>query len=101
LTAKINANFLREKVWPVLVGCREQLAECYSPDNGRPAVEPVVLLGVLILQFLERVPDRQAVELVRYHLGWKLALHLEPRRPGLPSDDLGVLPAALTGARQK
>ena len=63
-----------QKVWPVLVGCREQLAECYTPDNGRPAVEPVVLLGVLILQFLERVPDRQAVELVKYHLGWKLAL---------------------------
>jgi hypothetical protein len=35
-----------------------------------------VLLGVLILQFLERVPDRQALEMVRYHLGWKLALHL-------------------------
>jgi hypothetical protein len=28
----------------------------------------VVLLGVLIFQFLERVSDRQAVELVKYHL---------------------------------
>jgi len=36
-----------------------------------------VLLGVLIFQFLERVPDRQAVELVKYHLGWKLALNLK------------------------
>src|SRR5690349_6193217 len=90
-----------QKVWPVLVGCREPLAECYTPENGRPAVEPVVLLGVLIFQFLERVPDRQALEMVRYHLGWKLALHLEPQRSRLPSDDLGVLPAALTGARQK
>lgn len=71
-----------QKVWPVLVGCREQLAECYTPDDGRPAVEPVLLLGVLILQFLERVPDRQAVELVRYHLGWKLALHLSLADPG-------------------
>ena len=42
----------------------------------RPGIEPVVLLGVLIFQFLERVPDRQAAELVKYHLGWKLALHL-------------------------
>jgi hypothetical protein len=41
-----------------------------------------VLLGVLILQFLERVPDRQALELVRYHLGWKLALHLSLSDPG-------------------
>jgi len=66
-----------KKVWPVLAQSREQLAECYQADNGRPGVEPVVLLGVLILQFLERVPDRQAVELVKYHLGWKLALNLK------------------------
>ena len=36
-----------------------------------------MLLGVLIFQFLERVPDRQAAELVKYHLGWKLALNLK------------------------
>ena len=34
------------------------------------------VIGVLIFQFLERVPDRQAAELVKYHLGWKLALNL-------------------------
>ena len=68
---------VRCTVWPVLAQCREQLGECYQADNGRPGVEPVVLLGVLIFQFLERVPDRQAVELVKYHLGWKLALNLK------------------------
>ena len=66
-----------KKVWPVLAQSRERLAECYQADNGRPRVEPIVLLGVLIFQFLERVPDRQAVELVKYHLGWKLALNLK------------------------
>jgi Transposase DDE domain/Transposase domain (DUF772) len=66
-----------KKVWPVLAGCREALLECYDSENGRPGVEPVVLLGVLIFQFLERVPDRQAMELVKYHLGWKLALNLK------------------------
>ena len=78
-----------QKIWPVLVGCREPLAECYAPDNGRPAIEPVVLLGVLIFQFLERVPDRQAVEMVRYHLGWKLALHLNLADPGFHPTTLG------------
>ena len=66
-----------KKVWPVLASCRAQLLDCYDSENGRPGVEPVVLLGVLIFQFLERVPDRQAVELVKYHLGWKLALNLK------------------------
>jgi hypothetical protein len=73
----------------VLVGCREPLAECYTPDNGRPALEPVVLRGVLILQFLERVPDRQAVEMVKYHLGWKLALNLKLSDPGFHPTTLG------------
>ncbi|HZC35946.1 MAG TPA: transposase [Chthoniobacterales bacterium] len=66
-----------KKIWPVLASCREQLLDCYDTGNGRPGVEPIVLLGVLIFQFLERVPDRQAVELVKYHLGWKLALNLK------------------------
>ena len=78
----------------MVVGCREELAECYASDNGRPAVGPVVLLGVLILQFLERVPDRQALEMVRYHLGWKLALHL-----GL--GDAGFHPTTLVYFRQR
>ena len=70
------------KVWPLLAGQREELAQCYEPGNGRPGIEPVVLLGVLIFQFLERVPDRQAAELVKYHLGWKLALNLKLKADG-------------------
>ncbi len=31
--------------------------------------------GVCLLQFLERAPDRQAMELLAMHLGWKRALH--------------------------
>jgi Transposase domain (DUF772) len=65
------------KIWPLLAKGRPELEACYVLDNGRPGLEPVVLLGVLILQFLERVPDRQAAELLKYHLGWKLALNLE------------------------
>ena len=83
-----------KKVWPVLAQCREQLKECYQADNGRPGVEPVVLLGVLIFQFLERVPDRQAVELVKYHLGWKLALNLK-------LSDQGFHPTTLVYFRQR
>jgi len=66
-----------EKIWPHLAAARPALAECYHTGNGRPALEPVVMLGVVIFQFLERTPDRQTAELVKYHLGWKLALNLE------------------------
>jgi transposase len=71
------------KIWPLLAKGRPQLEACYVLDNGRPGLEPVVLLGVLILQFVERVPDRQAAELLKYHLGWKLALNLELNFKGL------------------
>lgn len=71
------------QVWPLVAKGRAELEACYVLENGRPGIEPVVLLGVLILQFLERVPDRQAAELLKYHLGWKLALHLDLSFPGV------------------
>jgi hypothetical protein len=40
-------------------------------------VDPVMLAGVTLLQFMEKVPDRMAAEHVVYHLGWKYALDLE------------------------
>ena len=76
------------KIWPLLSGCREELAQCYDQGNGRPGVEPVVLLGVSIFQFLERIPDRHAVEMVKYHLGWKLALNLSLNDRGFHSTTL-------------
>ena len=66
-----------QKIYPLLVEARGKLEACYCLTNGRPGVEPVVLLGVSVLQFLERVPDRQAAELMKYHLGWKHALAQE------------------------
>ena len=64
-----------EKIWPLLAQARPQLETMYCADNGRPAAEPVVLAGVCLLQFLERAPDRAAMELLTMHLGWKRALH--------------------------
>jgi transposase len=66
-----------EKIYPLLVKARERLEGCYCLENGRPGKEPVVLLGVSLLQFLERLPDRQAAEQMRYHVGWKYALNQE------------------------
>jgi hypothetical protein len=78
-----------EEIYPRLVEARRALgAEAYCLDNGRVGVEPVLLTGVGLLQFLDRVPDRQAVELLRYHAGWNLALH---RQLGEPGFDRSVL----------
>ena len=64
-----------QKIYPLLLQARQDVVAVYCANNGRRAVEPVILLGVTLLQFLEGVPDRQAVEMLRYHAGWNLALN--------------------------
>jgi transposase len=70
-------RLFREKVLPQLLSLRGRLESLYCENNGRPAIDPVILCGVTLLQFLEKVTDRGAVESVVYHLGWKYALDLE------------------------
>jgi transposase len=62
-------------VYPAVVSARGALEKGYCADNGRVAVEPVLMLGVSLLQYLDGLPDRQAVEMVRYHAGWNFALN--------------------------
>src|SRR5580704_8433230 len=73
-----------ERAYPLLLAARPALAEAYCQSNGRPATEPVLMLGVSVLQFMDRLPDRAAAQHLKYHLGWKLALH---RPLGLESFD--------------
>lgn len=65
------------RIQPLLVKARPTLASAYCADNGRAGIEPVLLLGVSLLQFMERVPDREAMRQLKYNLGWKLALGRE------------------------
>ena len=71
--------FFARTIFPLLEDYRARLAPLYCPDNGRPAWDPVRLLGVLILQFVLRQADRQAAESLQYDLRWRLALHLPPQ----------------------
>lgn len=70
-------RLMAQKIYPLLVQARAELAAGYCAENGRVAIEPVVLFGVSLLQYLEDIPDRQAVELMRYHAGWNLALNCQ------------------------
>lgn len=75
-------QIFREKVLPALQDMRDELCLLYCLDNGRRGIEPVVMAGVTLLQFMEAVPDRKAIENVRLHLGWKHALNLKINDPG-------------------
>ena len=85
---KNRYRLFREKILPALWDVREQLCARYCEDNGRPAIEPVVAAGVTLLQFMEKMPDRQAADMVKFHLGWKYALDLEMGYKGFHSTSL-------------
>ena len=70
-------RLFREKIRPKLLELAPKVEALYCPENGRPPIDPVLLCGVTLLQFMEKVADRRASEQVVYHLGWKYALDLE------------------------
>ena len=76
-------------IYPRLVATRAALAKCYCEDNGRVALEPVLMLGVSLLQFLDGVPDRPAIELLQYHAGWNFALNRQLGDPVFHPTSLG------------
>jgi transposase len=94
--------FFAQTIYPKLEEQRLALDALYCPTNGRPADDPVCLLGVLLLQFVERLPDRQAAEAVCYDTRWRLALHLSENDGGF---DPSLLPRfrqrLLTGQRER
>ena len=73
--------FFADVIYPMLETYRVALNALYCDNNGRPAIDPVLLQGVLVLQFIERMPDRQAAEAVQYNTCWKLALNLSLESP--------------------
>jgi hypothetical protein len=89
-----------ERIHPLLVAARPQMEAAYCLGNGRPGIEPVLLLGVSILQFMERCPDRQALEHLKYHLGWKLALGRELLLEAFDPTSLVIFRQRLIGHEQ-
>jgi transposase len=59
----------------------QEFADLY-PSEGQPGLSPVILAFVTVFQFIEKLPDRQAVESLRMRLDWKYALHLPLEHEG-------------------
>ncbi len=61
--------------------CREQLVSCYSPDQGRPAIEPSLVLKLEFLQYHYNLSDRQVIEQSRYNMAFRYFLGLSLKSP--------------------
>ncbi len=72
----------------------EMFADLFGSGRGRPSVPADVIATVMVLQSLEGLSDREAVQAVRTDLRWKVAA-------GLTLDDEGFHPTVLTLWRSK
>ena len=70
-------------------------ATLYAAD-GKPAVSPNLLALVLVLQFMENLPDRETADAVRSRIDWKYALHLPLADPGFDDSVLSEFRERLT-----
>lgn len=59
----------------------ELFAEAYA-FSGRPSIPPSRLIKALLLQFYDKVSDREAENRARYDLRWKLALGISIAESG-------------------
>lgn len=63
---------------------REKVEDLYCPDNGRPAIDPVVLFKMLFLGYLFGIrSERRLVEEIKVNVAyrWFLGLRLEDKVP--------------------
>ena len=67
-------TLMRDHVLPSAENGRKEIEEMYSPVMGRPEIDPVLLLGISVLQIMTNLPDRACVEACLYDARWRIAL---------------------------
>lgn len=72
----------------------ELFADLFPSARGRPSVAADVVATVMVLQSLEGLSDRDALDQLRVNIAWKVAA-------GQPLDDPGFHPTVLTLWRNK
>lgn len=60
---------------------RSLMVPCYSPDQGRPALEPVLLLKLEFLQYHDRLSDQKVVDAAQVNVAYREFLGLSMESP--------------------
>jgi len=55
---------------------KKAVAHCYSPDNGRPAVDPELVVRMLLIGYLYDLSENQLCQEVRMHAAYRLFCHM-------------------------
>ena len=84
----------RDEIAPILERKRSALDGMYAPVMGRPEIDPVFLIGLSLLQMMERLPDRRAIDACLYDARWRMALNI-------PADWRGINASTLVYFRKR
>jgi len=79
-----------QHVRPVIEERASELDAMYDPTMGRPELPPALLVGITLLQMMERVTDREAVSLCRFDLRWRFALNITDYEVKINASTLSV-----------
>ena len=75
-------HFLRRLLQAVdFESFRPALSSGYSPDQGRPSMDPVVLFKLEILARQHKLSDREVMAAVRFNIAYRLFMGLSLRSP--------------------
>lgn len=66
----------------------DELKSKYCPDNGRTAIDPVMMFKYLVLKAMSNLSDEKLVERCRYDLSFKFFLGLMPEDNVIESSSL-------------
>ena len=66
----------------------DELKSKYCPDNGRTAIDPVMMFKYLVLKAISNLSDEKLVERCRYDLSFKYFLGLMPEDGVIESSTL-------------
>jgi transposase len=61
--------------------CRDLIAASYCRDQGRPAIEPLLLLKLEFLEYHYNLSDRQVIEQAHYNMAYRWFLGLSLTSP--------------------
>jgi len=78
----------RDQIRPALERERAALDAMYDPEIGRPETDPVLVMGICLLQIMERLADRAAIRACLFDVRWRLALGLAADWAGLDASSL-------------
>ena len=55
---------------------RQEVAHCYCPDNGRPGVDPELVVRMVLIGYLYALSENRLCQEVRMHAAYRLFCHM-------------------------